>query len=211
MSTVRVLFLARYRIPHALFSLQWDHYIKGIDRTIVATPLTRDELWPMFDRYGIDTTNWDIVSDDVVYRDYPEVNNWVFPDDFRTFWLRQQAIKLAFLDIIQEDVMLMHDPDTFMIEPYECVRDGVLNFMALENTTQGSYDGMFEAITGYPRQSPHCFVTELVPVKRQHLEDLKSHLRERHGGLWLDALIENCTSLPTIPPWGLYSFSNYEM
>jgi hypothetical protein len=214
MSTVRILFLARYRIPHALFSLQWDHYIKGIDRTIVATPLTRDELWPMFDRYDIDTSNWDIVSDDVVYRDYPEVNHWVFPDDFRTFWLRQQAIKLAFLDIIQEDVMLMHDPDTFMIEPYCCVRDGVLNFMAIENTTQGSYDGMFEAITGYPRQTPHCFVTELVPVKRQHLEELKSHLRDRHGGLWLDALIENCTSMPTIPPWGTGNlikwFSEYE-
>jgi hypothetical protein len=214
MSTARVLFLARYRIPHALFSLQWDHYLEGIDRTIVATPLTRDELWPMFDRYDIDTSNWELVSDDVVYRDYPEVNNWVFPDDFRTFWLRQQAIKLAFLDIIQEDVMLMHDPDTFMIEPYRCMRDGVLNFMALENTTQGSYDGMFEAITGYPRQSPHCFVTELVPVKRQHLEDLKSHLHERHGGLWLDALIENCTSLPTIPPWGTGNlikwFSEYE-
>ena len=73
MNTVRVLFLARYRIPHALFSLQWDHYIQGIDRTIVATPLTRDELWPMFDRYGIDTTDWELVSDDVVYRDYPEV------------------------------------------------------------------------------------------------------------------------------------------
>jgi hypothetical protein len=214
MSTARVLFLARYRIPHALFSLQWDHYLKGIDRTIVATPLTKQELWPMFERYDIDTSGWELVSDDRVYRDYPEVNNWVFPDDFRTFWLRQQAIKLAFLDIIQEDVMLMHDPDTFIIEPYECVRDGVLNFMALENTTQGSYDGMFEAITGYPRQSPHCFVTELVPVKRQHLEDLKLHLRERHGGLWLDALIENCTSLPTIPPWGdgnlIKWFSEYE-
>jgi hypothetical protein len=131
MSTVRVLFLARYRIPHALFSLQWDHFLEGIDRTIVATPLTRDELWPMFERHGIDASTWDLVSDDVVYRDYPEVNNWVFADDFRTYWLRQQAIKLAFLDIIQEDVMLMHDPDTFMIEPYRCVQDGVLNFMAL--------------------------------------------------------------------------------
>jgi hypothetical protein len=214
MSTVRVLFLARYRIPHALFSLQWDHYLEGIDGTIVATPLSRDELWPLFDRYKIDTSNWQLVSDDIVYRDYPEVNNWVFPDDFRTFWLRQQAIKMAFLDIIQEDVMLMHDPDTFMIEPYRCVHDGVLNFMVLENTTQGSYDGMFEAITGQPRQTPHCFVTELVPVKNQHFQDLKSYLRDRHGGLWLDALIDHCTSLPTIPPWGTGNlikwFSEYE-
>ena len=69
----------------------------------------------MFERYNIDTSNWELVSDDLVYRDYPQVNNWVFEDDFRTYWLRQQAIKLSFLDIIQEDVMLMHDPDTFML------------------------------------------------------------------------------------------------
>ena len=214
MSTVRILFLARYRIPHALFSLQWDHYLEGIDYTVVATPLTHDELWPMFERYHIDTTGWQLVSDDLVYRDYPEVNNWVFPDDFRTYWLRQQAIKLAFLDIVQEDVMLMHDPDTFMIEPYRCVRDGMLNFMALENTTQGSYNGMFEAITGLPRQTPHCFVTELVPVKNQHLQELKRTMQQRHGSRWLDALIDHCTSLPTVPPWGkgnlIKWFSEYE-
>jgi hypothetical protein len=168
----------------------------------------------MFERHGIDTSTWDLVSDDVVYRDYPEVNNWVFADDFRTYWLRQQAIKLAFLDLIQEDVMLMHDPDTFMIEPYRCVQDGVLNFMVLANTTQGSYDGMFAAITGFPRQTSHCFVTELVPVKNTHLQNLKQYLQQRHGGLWLDALIEHCTSMPTIPPWGTGNlikwFSEYE-
>jgi hypothetical protein len=214
MSTVRVLFLARYRIPHALFSLQWDHYLEGIDYTVVASPVPQSELWSLFDRYHINTDKWQYINDEVVYRDYPEVNHWVFPGDYRTFWLRQQAIKLAFLDTIREDVMLMHDPDTFMIEPYRCVDNGVLNFMALENTTQGSYDSMFEAITGLPRQTPHCFVTELVPVKRQHIDSLKIFLQQRHGGRWLDALIEHCPGMPTVPPWGTGNvikwFSEYE-
>ena len=214
MTVARVLFLARYRIPHAIFALQWDRYLQGVDYTIVASPVPQQELWSIFARYGIDTTGWQYVSDDVVYQRYPEVNNWVFEGDYRTYWLRQQAIKLAFLDIIQEDVMLMHDPDTFMIEPYQCVKDGVLNFMVLANTTQGSYDGMFEAITGLSRQTPHCFVTELVPVRRQHMDALKSYLVSRHGGAWLDALIENCPGMPTVPPWGngnlIKWFSEYE-
>lgn len=215
MTVARILFLARYRVPHALFSLQWDRYLEGIDYTIVASPMNRDEIWPLFDRYHIDTTDWQYVNDSVVYERYPEVNNWVFPDDFRTYWLRQQAIKMAFLDIIGEDVMLMHDPDTFAIEPYRCVNsDSSLNFFALENITQGSYNGMFESITGYARQTPHCFVTELVPVKHQHFVDMKQHVTDRHGGLWLDAIIENCTSLPTLPPWGdgnlIKWFSEYE-
>lgn len=214
MSTVRVLFLARYRIPHAMFALQWDRYLEGVDHTVVASPVPRQELWPIFERYGINTATWDYINDDVIYQKYPEVNNWVFDGDYRTFWLRQQAIKLAFLDVIDADVMLMHDPDTFMIEPYRCVQDDVLNFMVLENTTQGSYDGMFESITGLPRQTPHCFVTELVPVKRQHVASMKQYLTQRHDRPWLDALIENCPGMPTVPPWGngnlIKWFSEYE-
>lgn len=214
MSTVRILFLARYRIPHAVFALQWDRFLQDIDSTVVASPVPKHELWPIFDRHQIDVRDWHYISDDVVYRNYPEINRWVFEGDYRTYWLRQQAIKLAFLDVIQADVMLMHDPDTFMIEPYRCVEDGVLNFMALQHTTQGSYNGMFESITGLPRQTPHCFVTELVPVRNKHLQALKQYLYHRHGGLWLDALIDNCPAMPTVPPWGngnmIKWFSEYE-
>lgn len=216
MSVARVLFLARYRVPHACFALQFDHYLQGIDTTVVASPVSKEELWPVFAKYNIDTTGWIYVNDSVIYKQYPEVNNWVFPDDYRGWWLRQQAIKLAYLDYLEHDVVLMHDADTFMIEPYRCYADGQLNLLSLLNTTQGSYNGVFEAITGYARASPHCFVTELCAVRKKDFALLKSHLQQRWPNKkWLDAIIDAVPGMPTVPPWGTGNiikwFSEYEL
>jgi len=215
MAVTRILFLARYRVPHACFALQWDHNLQGIDYTIVASPVAKEELWPVFHKYGIDTTRFEYIPDSVIYERYPQVDNWVFPDDYRGWWLRQQAIKLSFLDYIQEEVMLMHDPDTFMIQPYRCYNNGKLNLMSLMNTTQGSYEGVFEAITGFPRQTPHCFVTELVPVRCTDWVALRNHVWNRWPDKhWLDAIIEAVPGMPTVPPWGTGNiikwFSEYE-
>jgi hypothetical protein len=216
MTISRIVFLARYRVPHACFALQFDHYLQNIDRTVIASPVPQAELWPVFERYGIDTSRFDYVNDEVIYQHYPEVNNWVFEGDYRGWWLRQQAIKLAYLDYINHDVMLMHDVDTFMIQPYQCYRDNRLNLMALENTVQGSYNGVFEAITGIPHPSPHCFVTELCAVRGQDMQSLKKHIQSRWPNKkWLDAIIEAVPGMPTVPPWGngniIKWFSEYEL
>jgi hypothetical protein len=216
MSTARLLFLAKYRVPHALFSMQWDHHVLGIDQTVVCSPLPQSQLWPCFEKYGIDTSRMSYLNDSVIYNNYPQVNNWVFEDDYRGWWLRQQAIKLSYLDFIGEDVMLMWDPDTFMIEPYRCFENGQLNLLSLMNTTQGSYQGMFEAITGHPRSSPHCFVTELVPVRNQDWRSLRALLAQRWPHKhWLDAIIDATPGMPTVPPWGTGNlikwFSEYEL
>lgn len=216
MTVARILFLAKYRVPHACFSLQWDHHLQGIDYTVIATPMSRDELEPVWERYGIDSSKFVYIHDQQVYQHYPQVNNWVFKDDYRGWWLRQQAIKLSFLDIIQEDVMLMHDPDTFMIKPYCCYSKPTLTLMSLMNTTQGSYNGVFEAITGLPRQSPHCFVTELVPVRANDWRSLRDHIQQRWPKKhWLDGIIDAVPGMPTVPPWGTGNiikwFSEYEL
>jgi len=216
MITARIIFLARYRVPHAVFSLQFDHYIKGIDRTIIATPLTREELEPVWTRYNIDSSQFVYVNDQTVYEQYPEVNNWVFADDYRGWWLRQQAIKLAYLDLLDADVFLMQDPDTFMIKDYSPVVNGQLNLLSLMNTVQGSYNGVFEAITGIPQPSPHCFVTELCAVRKQDVVQLKHLIKNRWPGKkWLDAVIDAVPGLPTVPPWGngniIKWFSEYEL
>jgi hypothetical protein len=125
------MFLARYRVPHAAFAMQWDHNLQGIDHTIIATPMTRDELEPVWERYNIDSSKFQYVHDDMIYKRYPEVNNWVFADDYRGWWLRQQAIKLAYLDLLDADVMLMHDADTFMTEPYNPFVNNMLNMLIL--------------------------------------------------------------------------------
>jgi hypothetical protein len=216
MITARIIFLARYRVPHAVFSLQFDHYIKGIDRTIIATPLTREELEPVWQRYNINSSKFVYVNDQTVYEQYPEVNNWVFADDYRGWWLRQQAIKLAYLDLLDADILLMQDPDTFMIKDYSPVVDGQLNLLSLMNAVQGSYNGVFESITGIPHPSPHCFVTELCAVRKQDFRQLKQLIKDRWPDKkWLDAVIDAVPGLPTIPPWGTGNiikwFSEYEL
>lgn len=216
MTVARILFLAKYRVPHAAFALQWDHNLLGIDHTVIASPMTRDELEPVWERYCIDSTKFQYVNDQEIYQRYPEVNHWVFEGDYRGWWLRQQAIKLAYLDFLQHDVMLMHDADTFMIEPYTPYANGKLNLLSLLNTVQGSYNGVFESITGIPHPSPHCFVTELCAVRKADFVSLRQHLQQRWPNKkWLDAIIDAVPGMPTVPPWGTGNiikwFSEYEL
>jgi hypothetical protein len=216
MTVTRILFLARYRVPHAAFSLQFDHYLEGIDRTVIATPMTQEELEPVWQRYGIDSSTFEYVNDTEIYSAYPEVNNWVFADDYRGWWLRQQAIKLAYLDLLDYDVAVMQDPDTFMIKPYAPVINDQLNMLALMNTTQGSYHGVFEAITGHAQPSPHCFVTEFCAVRKTDFAALKQHIQSCWPDKkWLDAIIDAVPGMPTVPPWGTGNvikwFSEYEL
>ena len=214
MSVVRIVFLGRYRIPHACVSMQFDHYLEGIDQTVIATPVPKQELWPIFERHGINTDNFYYVNDQEIYDRYPEVNHWVFADDYRGWWLRQQAIKLAYLDYLQYDVALMHDPDTFMVEPYRCWDNNQLNMLILPNVTHGSYNGVMESVLGIPRQTEHCFVTELVAVVKADWTALKHTLEQRHQQTFLDAIIDHVPGMPTVPPWGTGNlikwFSEYE-
>jgi hypothetical protein len=214
MSIIRIVFLARYRIPHACLTMQFDHYLEDIDCTIIATPVPKQELWPIFESHGIDTSRFDYVNDSVIYEHYPEVNHWVIEGDYRGWWLRQQAIKLAYLDYLDYDVAVMHDPDTFMVESYRCWKDDQLNMLILPDTTHNSYDRVLPAVLGMPRQTAHCFVTELVAVVKQDWMALRHTLEQRHQRHFLDAIIDHVPGMPTVPPWGhgeeIKWFSEYE-
>jgi hypothetical protein len=205
MTSARIVYLARYRMPHAIMSLQpeFSQNLIGIDRTCIASPVPRDELWPVFEKYGIDTSNFDYAPDSEIYRLYPEVNNWVLPDDYRGWWLRQQAIKLSFLDYLDYDLMIMNDPDCILINRYEPYKNQKLNYMVLENERHswGYYETIKNALD-LERQTPHCFISEYVPVLKQDITDMKSFLEQKHQCHWLDAIITNCPGQPTVPPWG---------
>jgi hypothetical protein len=176
----------------------------------------RDELWPIFEKYNIDTTNFDYAPDSEIYRLYPEVNNWVLPGDYRGWWLRQQAIKLAFLDYLDYDLMVMNDPDCILIHDYWPMKDGILNYMVLENERHswGYYETIKNAF-GFDRLTPHCFISEYVPVLKQDITAMRLHLEKQHQRHWLDAIIDNCPGQPTIPPWGngemILWLSEYEL
>jgi hypothetical protein len=205
MTSAKILYLARYRVPHAIMSLQpeFTQYLKGVDRTCIASPVPKEELWPIFEKYGIDTSTFDYAPDSEIYRLYPQVNNWVFSDDYRGYWLRQQALKLAFLDYLDYDLMVMNDPDCILIRDYWPMKDGVLNYMVLENERHswGYYQTIKNAM-GFDRLTPHCFISEYVPVLKQDITDLRLFLEKQHGTHWLDALIDACPGEPTVPPWG---------
>lgn len=205
MTSAKILYLARYRMPHAIMSLQpeFTKHLIGVDRTCIASPVPKEELWPVFEKYGIDTSNFDYAPDSEIYRLYPEVNNWVFADDYRGWWLRQQAIKLSFLDYLDYDLMIMHDPDCIMIQDYQPIVDGKLNFMVLPNERHswGYYETIRNAF-GFDRLTPHCFISEYVPVLKQDVTAMREFLEQKHNCNWLDALIENCPGEPTVPPWG---------
>jgi hypothetical protein len=173
-----------------------------------------NEIKNIFEGHGIDYSKFEYLPDNEIVDKYPEIDNWVFPDDYRGWWLRQQALKLSVLDYLRHDVMLMHDPDTFMTEPYRCYDNGVLNYLILPNITHGSYKGVLESVLKIPRQSPHCFITELVPCLKQDWISLKDTLEQLHSRHFLDAIIDNVPGMPTVPPWGngnlIKWFSEYE-
>lgn len=215
MTSAKILYLARYRVPHAIMAMQFGDYLKGVDRTCIASPVPKEELWPVFEKYNIDTSKLDYAPDSEIYRIYPEVNHWVFDGDYRTYWLRQQAIKLAFLDYLEYDLMVMHDCDCILIQDYEPLKDGKLNYMVLENERHswGYYETIKNAL-GFERKTPHCFISEYVPVLKEDMTALVDFLEHTHKKKWLDAIIDNCPPEPTVPPWGngelIRWFSEYE-
>jgi hypothetical protein len=216
MTSAKIVYLARYRVPHAIMSLQFSHNLLGIDRTCIASPVPQDELWPLFEKYNIDTSRFDYAPDSEIYRLYPQVNNWVLPGDYRGWWLRQQAIKLAFLDYLDYDLMVMHDPDCILIHPYQPCINGRLNYQVLENQRHswGYYETIRNAF-GFERLTPHCFISEFVPVFKQDITAMREFLEHTHGQHWLDAIIDSCPGEPTVPPWGngelILWLSEYEL
>ena len=69
MTSAKILYLARYRVPHAIMSLQpeFTRHLIGVDRTCIASPVPRDELWTVFEQYGVDTSNFDYAPDSEIY------------------------------------------------------------------------------------------------------------------------------------------------
>lgn len=207
MKIVRALFLGSYRISHACLSLQFDHYLKDIDATYVFSPIDGELLDLILRNHGIATDKFTYVSDDLMNSLYPTMKNWWFDDDYRGSWLYQQALKMASIDYIDADCVMIQDPDTFSIVPYTCVNQlGQPKFFYLPNETHSyGYYKVIENSLGIPRQSPHCFVTEFMPAFKEDWLSLKEALIARNRCDVFDAIINN------VPiENGLRWFSEYE-
>lgn len=206
MKIARALFVGSYRISHTCLSLQFDHYLKNIDQTYIFTNYSPDGLDTVLKKYNIDTSNFIYVEDREMNRRYPTINNWWFDDDPRGSWLYQQALKIASIDYIDADVVLIQDPDTFCIKPYECLVDGKPKFFVLPNETHSpGYYKVIENSLGIKRQTKHCFVTEFIPTFKEDWLNLKHTLETRNNCDCFDAMINN---VPLED--GLRWFSEYE-
>lgn len=206
MSVTQIIFVAPYRIPDLCVSLKFNQYIKGVTRTIIVSPVDSRKIdWYLL-RHGIDIANIEYISDRELINHYPSINSWVLPGDKRNNWLKQQAIKLAALDYIDYEVALIQDPDTWLIQDY-CPWDGsTINLMALENTTESSYDFVLPNVIGIERQTTHCFVTEFMPVIKQDWINLRTLIETKHSTDFLTAIINSVPKNAQGVKW----FSEYE-
>jgi hypothetical protein len=208
----RLIFCAPYRIPVACISLRFDHNLVGVTRNIIVSPVPTQDLFRYLSAYGIDTNRFEHIHDDELINHYPDINSWVFEGDPRNNWLKQQAIKLAALDYVDFDTALIHDPDTWLIKPYQCVDDNSnLTMLVLEDTTEGSYDAVLPSVLGITRQTTHCFVTEFMPVLKSDWNVLKHTIESRHNCNFLSGIIDHVPGIETIDETQeLKWFSEYE-
>ena len=198
-----------HRIGNACLTLQFDRYLQPLDQTYIVSPLNGQRLNSVFVKYGIDTSNFVYLTDQEVIDQRPTVKNWNISGDYRGAWLFQQALKLAMIDLLDHDILFLHDADTFCTSPYQYQVGGRLQLWNLPNIKHapGYYEG-FQAITGLERQTPHCFVCDMMPVFSQDWAKLKRLIEQRHGMNVLDAMID-------YTPWDYVAnvkwFSEYEV
>ena len=84
--------------------------------------------------------------------------------------------------------------------------------LVLENTTESSYDDMLPQVLNLPRQTEHCFVTELMPIDRLDFIKLRNKIESMHDSHFLTSIIEKSPSVKTLDgsdeiKW----FSEYEL
>ena len=208
MKLARVLTVGAHRIGNACLSLQFDHNLDQFDTTYVVTVLDSKRLDSVFKKYGIDTSRFEYIEDITLMSQYPDIAHWWIPGDRRGSWLRQQANKLAMIDLVDADVVFLQDADAFCLRPYCSMVNGLPNLWCLPNVTQDwGYYKAFENVTGLPRQTEHCFVCDMMPVLKTDWLALKDLIHSRFDQPWLVTLIDQT-------PWdhvhNLKWFSEYE-
>jgi hypothetical protein len=211
----RLMFLNIDRLPELLLTLMYDRFLTPRpEHTIIyygnastAEPVTDNYdriLIEKFHEYGIDHSKIELVND------YELFQNCQYNLTDLGGWLYQQFIKLLALDKCSDEYILIQDADAFAIEPYQWFDRGQpVPLVQLNATQYESYYEYLSLITGLKRQTPHCFVTEFLPIKKESWNALKSHIETMHGLDWLSVLYrifkENNAGV------GVGTFSEYEL
>lgn len=208
MKVSRVLFAGPHRLGDAVLSLKFDYNLYGIDNTYIITPdVTLAKL--VFLNYNIDFTNFIFISDHDIELIYPSTKKWIISGDYRDKWLYQQALKLAAIDLINADVVLIQDADTFAIKPYHSVLNGQPNLfvLSLEDHPifgfEYGYYKTLENLIDVKYLPSRSFVSEFMPVFKDSWQELKNKLKP-------DFLQHILDSIP-LDNNNLLWFSEYEL
>ena len=203
----RMIFCGTYRLPVACLSLRFDHNLRGIDRTVLVTPGDIGRARNILEYNGIDCTGWLFVRDREIERANPDLQHWRIANDPRNTWLYQQGLKLAALDMLGTDTTIIHDPDTWMMQPYNAWQGDRLQLLTVPAYTEYDYQGLTQHLLGVPDDGNRTFVTEIHAVRREDWLALKHTVTQRHGGSWLEALIRETP----VRSDGLKWFSEYHV
>lgn len=209
MNLTRIIPVGPHRLGNICLTLKFDQYLPAFTNTIIISPLPNNRINSLFQKYNIDTSNFIYYQDNDIIEQYPEINNWRLTGENRGNWLVQQAFKLACIDSIDSEYFLIQDADSFCVKPYQPIIDNKLNFFHLPNVSHApGYYRAVKNIIGYPRKTEHCFVCDIMPVKKSIWQDLKSSIESKFQKHWLDAIIDST-------PWdhvrNLKWFSEYEL
>lgn len=205
----RCIFVGGYRLGDLCLQLKGNHlFLDGFRRTYIIT--NREEnLRSLFSAQGISCDPYIIISDQYLENLYPEIPTVENLHPMIGGWLKQQMIKLAALDHLEFDTMAIQDPDTFWVHPWHQLDSfGEPVLLVIPNLTESfDYYRIFTDLTGLPRQSNNCYVTEFMMVKKSDWQSLKETIQKRTGKSWL-ASIRNAIRPDQS---GMTWFSEYEL
>ena len=75
----RIMCIGPKRLYEAMATLSFDHRIKTpIDKTIIFTPYSRDEVENSLDEFSIEYSNFEILSDDYFASLYRVINYYIY-------------------------------------------------------------------------------------------------------------------------------------
>ena len=185
----RIITVGPQRLGNLLLTLYFDHWLEPQPtHTVIITPLDKTAVSAAIQHCHPELSH-SVINDQELVDIYPAVDQWQDPANLRGGWLRQQALKLAALDWLSTEIMLIQDPDTFCIKPYTYWHNDCVGLFVQLN--QSHYDGYYQSLSlvlGITRQTPHSYVSEFMPVTKHAWGQCKQRIESVINRHWLHCI-----------------------
>lgn len=171
------------RVYEAACALSFDHNLyPKVDRTIVASVYTGDQLKTYWERFNIDYTKITFLHDG-------EINlpaQWM-----HNHWYLQQGIKLELLNSVDSDQFVIQDCDLVCLKPFVMFNDTKPCFRVEElwNPYQTVYADAIAELIGWTRLNECSFVTEIMPYNKNDWLSCKSAIESKYKTDWKTAIL----------------------